>query len=101
MALISPSEKDFITKGIEADIRDDGRTRIAYRDFTIETGIVSQASGSCRLRLSKTDVLIGVKVEIGDIISNTTSDNNNEQEQDIINSQNESDKGRIVCSVEW
>jgi len=100
MALISPSEKDFITKGIEADIRNDGRTRIAYRDFTIETGIVSQASGSCRLRLSKTDVLIGVKVEIGDIISNTTSDNNNEQEQDIVNSQNESDKGRIVCSVE-
>ncbi|KAG4096793.1 hypothetical protein H8356DRAFT_1426037 [Neocallimastix lanati (nom. inval.)] len=82
----------FITKGIEANIRDDGRTRIASRDFTIETGIVSQASA---------DVLIGVKVEIGDIISNTTSNNNSEQEQDIVNLQNESDKGRIICSVEW
>lgn len=30
----------------------------------IETGIVSNASGSARLRLANTDVLVGVKTEI-------------------------------------
>lgn len=106
MGLISPSEKDFINKGIDIDMRNDGRPRIAYRDLTIETGIITQASGSCRLKLSRTDVLIGVKVEIGDIISTTETDNNIEseestnQEKNIVNGQSENDKGRIVCSVE-
>lgn len=30
----------------------------------LETGIVSNASGSARLRLANTDVLVGVKTEI-------------------------------------
>lgn len=30
----------------------------------LETGIVSHASGSARLRLAKTDILVGVKTEI-------------------------------------
>lgn len=42
----------------------DGRTRRDYRPMELETGIVSHASGSARLRLANTDILVGVKTEI-------------------------------------
>lgn len=42
----------------------DGRSRRDYRPMELETGIVSHASGSARLRLANTDILVGVKTEI-------------------------------------
>ncbi|KAI7854002.1 ribosomal protein S5 domain 2-type protein [Circinella umbellata] len=80
--LISPSEKSYITQGIESDCRADGRGRLEYRHLVLENGLLSQTSGSARGRLGDSDVLVGVKVEIGDI----------EQDQP--------DQGRIVCNVE-
>eukprot|EP01104_Vermistella_antarctica_P009986 TRINITY_DN2633_c0_g1_i1.p1 TRINITY_DN2633_c0_g1~~TRINITY_DN2633_c0_g1_i1.p1 ORF type:complete len:293 (+),score=58.27 TRINITY_DN2633_c0_g1_i1:198-1076(+) len=65
MFKISPAERSFLEDGVKQDLRADGRTRVNYRHFSLETGIVSQANGSARLKLSNTDILIGVKVEIG------------------------------------
>lgn len=62
--LISDAEKTFILHGVEDDLRCDGRTRCDYRPMEIETGIVTHANGSCRLRLANTDVLVAVKAEI-------------------------------------
>lgn len=62
--LISDAEKTFILHGVEDDLRCDGRTRCDYRPMEIETGIVTHANGSCRLRLAHTDVLVAVKSEI-------------------------------------
>lgn len=42
----------------------DGRERLDYRHLEIETGLVSTANGSARVRLDRTDVLITVKMEI-------------------------------------
>lgn len=62
--LISDAEKTFILHGVEDNLRCDGRTRCDYRPMEIETGIVTHANGSCRLRLANTDVLVAVKAEI-------------------------------------
>ncbi|XP_067010285.2 exosome complex exonuclease RRP42 [Anabrus simplex] len=62
--LLSEAEKTFILHGVEDDFRTDGRTRRDYRPMELETDIVSHASGSARLRLANTDILVGVKTEI-------------------------------------
>lgn len=62
--LISDAEKTFILHGVEDDLRCDGRSRCDYRPMEIETGLVTHANGSCRLRLANTDVLVAVKSEI-------------------------------------
>lgn len=48
----------------QEDIRSDGRSNIDYRPMELETEVVSHASGSSRLRLANTDILVGVKTEI-------------------------------------
>eukprot|EP00057_Strongylocentrotus_purpuratus_P020864 XP_011675338.1 PREDICTED: exosome complex exonuclease RRP42-like [Strongylocentrotus purpuratus] len=47
------------------DLRSDGRTCLSYRNFELECGVVSNTSGSARLKLSNTQVLVGVKAEMG------------------------------------
>jgi hypothetical protein len=92
MRNISSAEIDFIQKGVERNIRGDGRTRTDYRNIGIELGLLQQANGSCRLKLSDTDILVTVRAQVGQIIPETT------EETDL--SDNE-DCGRVVCNVEW
>ncbi|XP_054739748.1 exosome complex component RRP42 [Anastrepha obliqua] len=61
---LSEAEKTFILHGVEEDFRCDGRSRRDYRPMELETDLVSNASGSARLRLANTDVLVGIKTEI-------------------------------------
>lgn len=76
MASISALEHSYIVTGIEKNLRSDGRSRLDYRNIQLETGLLSQTSGSCRLQMhdpqhgflgGMTDILVGVKVEIGEI----------------------------------
>ncbi|CAH0385076.1 unnamed protein product [Bemisia tabaci] len=62
--LLNDAEKTFILHGVEVDLRCDGRRRGDYRPMELETDVVSTASGSARLRLANTDILVGVKTEI-------------------------------------
>ncbi|GAA5804100.1 ribosomal protein S5 domain 2-type protein [Thamnidium elegans] len=80
--LISPAEKSYIEQGIQQDCRADGRGRLEYRHVVMESGLLSQASGSARCRLGDSDVLVGVKVEIGEVEPNKPN------------------QGRVVCNVE-
>ncbi|KAF9564002.1 Exosome complex component RRP42 [Mortierella alpina] len=87
-SLISPAERDYILKGIECNIRADGRQRPDYREVTLETGVVSQTSGSARVRIAGgTDVLVSVKAEIGPVLVDPETGDG-------------ADKGQIICSVE-
>ena len=45
--------------------RFDGRKLLEYRDFTIEHDISYKAEGSARVRMGKTEVVVGVKMEVG------------------------------------
>ncbi|XP_053670668.1 exosome complex component RRP42 [Anopheles nili] len=62
--LLSEAEKTYILHGIENNFRNDGRTNRDYRPMELESDIVIHASGSARLRLANTDILVGVKAEI-------------------------------------
>ncbi|OZJ04897.1 hypothetical protein BZG36_02510 [Bifiguratus adelaidae] len=58
---------------------------LAYREITLETGVISQTSGSARCRVGTgSDVLVGVKVEIGETGATGGPD----------------DEGYVVCNVE-
>ncbi|XP_041975074.1 exosome complex component RRP42 [Aricia agestis] len=62
--LLSSAEKVYVLHGVQDDCRSDGRANIDYRPMELETDVVSHASGSARLRLANTDILVGVKTEI-------------------------------------
>ncbi|XKL60954.1 hypothetical protein PGB90_008011 [Kerria lacca] len=62
--LFSDAEKTYIWDGVELNLRNDGRKRNDYRPMELETDVVTHASGSARLRLANTDILVGVKAEI-------------------------------------
>lgn len=40
-----------------------------YREIRIETGLIERAEGSARVRLGKTEVLVGIKIEVGEPFS--------------------------------
>ncbi len=52
--------RDYLKEGK----RFDNRELLDYRDFEIETGISINAEGSARVRLGKTEVVAGVKMDV-------------------------------------
>ncbi|KAJ2998431.1 hypothetical protein HDV02_004546 [Globomyces sp. JEL0801] len=64
--MISPSETSFIKESVRQGIRIDGRSNHQSRPLKIETSIINQASGSSRVTLGSSDVLVGVKLQVLD-----------------------------------
>ncbi|XP_072169225.1 exosome complex component RRP42-like [Diadema setosum] len=62
---LGDGEKTFIIHGVKDNLRSDGRSCRSYRNMELECGVVSNTSGSARLILSDTQVLVGVKAEMG------------------------------------
>lgn len=62
---LSDAEKTFIIHGVQDNLREDGRGCEDYRYLEVETDVVSNTSGSARIRLANTDILVGVKAELG------------------------------------
>eukprot|EP00262_Sarcandra_glabra_P015464 TRINITY_DN4762_c0_g1_i1.p1 TRINITY_DN4762_c0_g1~~TRINITY_DN4762_c0_g1_i1.p1 ORF type:complete len:288 (+),score=65.38 TRINITY_DN4762_c0_g1_i1:211-1074(+) len=65
MVGLSVGEIHFIHGGIAQDLRSDGRKRLDFRQISVETGVIPQASGSARVRMGATDVIASVKAELG------------------------------------
>ncbi|MCK9596116.1 exosome complex protein Rrp42 [Candidatus Pacearchaeota archaeon] len=53
--------KEYLSEGK----RFDGRKLDEFRDIVIETGISKNAEGSARVRIGKTEVMVGVKMDVG------------------------------------
>ena len=51
--------------------REDGRLLDEYRDISIETDVISKAEGSARVKIGGTQVLVGVKPQIGSPFQDT------------------------------
>jgi exosome complex component RRP42 len=62
---VSNLTKKRIKDYLEAGKRFDGRDLLDYRDIEIETGISINAEGSARVRIGKTEVVAGVKMDVG------------------------------------
>ena len=86
---ISVSESDFISKGVECDIRADGRSRRYIRPFSINLDFISQANGSARC-IAGSDVLVCVKAEVASVMDSQEM----EEERDAT-------LGKVVCNVQW
>lgn len=63
--MVSKAEREYLVECMEHDVRPDGRANDAYRTLSIATGFLAQASGSARVLLGSTDVVVGVKAELG------------------------------------
>lgn len=50
---------------LESGLRFDGRKLLEHRDISVELGISNKAEGSARVRVGKTEVLAGVKLQVG------------------------------------
>ena len=74
MSTLTKVRQKQIAQQIDAGKRLDGRSLTDYRDFTLEEGIIEKAEGSARIRLGKTEVLVGVKIETGAPFSDTPND---------------------------
>lgn len=62
--LLSEGEKAYITHGVQENFRSDGRSNEDYRQVDLETSLLSNTSGSARVRLANTEVLVGIKAEL-------------------------------------
>ena len=81
---LSSAEHSYLAGGVAENMRTDGRARLDYRTFTVETGVVPHANGSARLRLgAASDVLVAVNLSMA-----------------VPEASANSAQGSVVCSVE-
>jgi exosome complex component RRP42 len=63
---ISNLNRRRITELLKEGKRLDGREAFDYREITVETGVSNKAEGSARVRIGKTEVIVGVKLATQD-----------------------------------
>ncbi|MEM2131053.1 MAG: exosome complex protein Rrp42 [Candidatus Woesearchaeota archaeon] len=56
---------DHILNYLKNNIRFDGRKNLDYRKIEIETGLIQTAEGSAKVKIGDTEVIAGVKFEVG------------------------------------
>ncbi|VVB83224.1 Exosome complex component Rrp42 [uncultured archaeon] len=64
--------KEYMNQGK----RFDGRKLDEFRELTIETGISKNAEGSARVRLGKTEVLVGIKMDVSEPYADSRDEGN-------------------------
>ena len=55
-----------IKKYLEQGKRFDGRGPEEFREIIIETGVSKKAEGSARVRIGKTEVIVGIKMDVAE-----------------------------------
>src|SRR3990172_13269122 len=73
-AIVTRVRQRRVTQIIAGGKRLDGRGLTDYREAKIETGLIGKAEGSARVRLGKTEVLVGVKIEAGEPFPDTPNE---------------------------
>ncbi len=64
-------DSSLVKEMIENGRRMDGRALDSYREVHIETNLIASAEGSARVKLGDTDVLAGVKIDVGEPFGDT------------------------------
>jgi exosome complex component RRP42 len=68
-SIVSKVKQKQIAQLVANRKRIDGRGLTDYREIKVEAGIIERAEGSARVLLGKTQVLVGVKIDIGEPFS--------------------------------
>lgn len=69
--VVADLKKDYISKLLVKDMRADGRKMDEMRPLTIETNFIKSAEGSARVMLGNTQVIVGVKLILGEPFADT------------------------------
>jgi len=62
---------DYLAKLAESGKRADGRELNEFRNIEIETNIISKAEGSARVKIGNTQVVVGIKMDVGEPYSDS------------------------------
>jgi exosome complex component RRP42 len=73
-SVITLIKRKQIEQLIEKGKRADGREPTEYRELKLEQGIIERAEGSARVYLGKTEVVVGIKVEMGEPFTDTPNE---------------------------
>jgi len=71
MNIIPEITRGSITDLINDEKRGDGRALDEYRDIVIEKGVISKAEGSARVKIGKSQVIVGIKPQLGEPFPDT------------------------------
>ena len=63
--VISTIEKNYILSNLKKDQRLDGRDLWQQREWSIKSNVIASAEGSAEVTLGKTQVITGVKYDVG------------------------------------
>jgi len=66
MTIVPLIKRDYIYKLSEQGKRVDGRKFDEYRKIEIETNVISKAEGSAKVKIGNTQVLAGIKLDVGE-----------------------------------
>lgn len=72
--MVSRIKQRQIAQLISKGKRLDGRGVTEHREIQVELGVIERADGSARVRLGKTEVLVGVKIETGEPFPDTPNE---------------------------
>ena len=71
LEIIDDIKKDYVCNLIRSGKRTNGRGFHEYRNINVEKDIIKNAEGSARVRIGDTQVLVGIKMELGEPFSDT------------------------------
>lgn len=63
--------KESVTNLIKNGERADGRALDQYREVSLETGLIKKAEGSARVKIGKTQIVVGAKPQMGEPFPDT------------------------------
>jgi exosome complex component RRP42 len=66
MTITPTLKRDYLVTLAKDGKRADGRTFDQFRDIKIETGVVLKAEGSAKVKIGNTQVLTGIKMDVGE-----------------------------------
>ncbi len=69
--VVADLKKDYISKLLSKGMRADGRRFDELRQLTVETNFIGSAEGSARVNLGNTQVVVGVKLILGEPFPDT------------------------------
>ena len=73
-SIVTRVKKKQISELMDKKKRMDDRDLTDYREMKIEQGIIERAEGSARVLLGKTEVVVGIKIEMGEPFPDTPND---------------------------
>lgn len=71
MKIVPEITRKSITNLINQQERVDGRAMDEYREISLESGLISKAEGSARVKIGNTQIIVGAKPQIGEPFPDT------------------------------